>query len=56
VRDAMSRRRVLVFVAGAAVLLGTGCGQAAAGHAHPVLLHESAGAVGCLLPRAGGAM
>jgi hypothetical protein len=28
--DVMRRRRVLVFVAGAAALLGTGCGQAAA--------------------------
>jgi hypothetical protein len=29
VRDVMRRRQVLVFVAGAAALLGTGCGQAA---------------------------
>jgi hypothetical protein len=42
VRDVMRRRQGLVSVAGAAVLLGTGCAQAAADHAHPVLRHESA--------------
>src|SRR5215467_9557018 len=41
--DVMRRRRVLVFVAGAVVLLGTGCGRAAAGRPHTMLRHESAG-------------
>ena len=42
----MRRRQVLVFVAVAAALLGTGCAQAAADRAHRVLRHESAGAAG----------
>ena len=40
----MRRRQVLVAGAAAAVLLGTGCAQAAADRAHRVLRHESAGA------------
>jgi len=42
----MRRRQVLVFAAVAAVLLGAGCAQGAAGRADPVLRHESAGAAG----------
>ena len=42
----MTRGRVLVFAAGAVVLLGTGCAQTATGRAHPVLRHVSAGAAG----------
>src|SRR5215467_9598674 len=38
----MRRRRVLVVAAAATALLSTGCAQAAAGRAHPVLRHESA--------------
>ena len=42
----MRRRQVLVFVAIVAALLGTGCAQAAADRAHPVLRREFAGAAG----------
>jgi hypothetical protein len=42
----MRRRRVLAAGAAAALLLGTGCAQAAAGSADPVLRYELAGAAG----------
>src|SRR5215472_11074374 len=46
VRDVMRRHQVVVFAAAAAALLVTGCAQAAADRAQPVLRHEPAGAAG----------
>src|SRR5262245_56682212 len=42
----MRRRPVVVLAAAVAALLGTGCAQAAADHAHRVLRHEPARAAG----------
>jgi len=42
----MRRHQVVVFAAAAAALLVTGCAQAAADRAQPVLRHEPAGAAG----------